>query len=403
MNDKLMKFIYLAGFCGVILATTVCAEPTLKSSFQKDFLIGVALNPAQFCESNSLEAALVKRQFDSISPENELKWERIHPQPGQFDFALADRYVEFGVTNQMTIIGHNLIWHSQTPDWVFRDDKGNPVDRDTLLARMREHIFTVVGRYKGRIFGWDVVNEALNEDGTLRNSRWRKIIGDDYIAKAFEFAHEADPQAELYYNDYSLENGPKRSGAVALIKQLQAAGVKVSGIGSQGHYRLDSPSAEQVDKTISEFEKLGIKVMITELDVNVLPSPTRSLGADVATRFGARAGLNPYTNGLPDAVQQQLAQRYADLFSVFLKHRDSVSRVTFWGVTDANSWLNDWPVRGRTAYPLLFDRQAKPKPAFDAVLKAAQAKPVIKPSPDDSASARQPSSVFKPARKNPSA
>ena len=369
-----MKYLYLAGLLEIILAATGCAQTTLKGAFQKDFLIGAALNPSQFSGSNVVEAALVRQQFNSISPENVLKWEKIHPQPGQFDFVPADRYVEFGLTNKMTVIGHNLIWHSQTPDWVFRDDRGNLIDRDTLLARMREHISTVVGRYKGKIFGWDVVNEALNEDGTWRDSPWRKIIGDDYIAKAFEYANEADPQAELYYNDFSLENEPKRSGAIALIKKLQAQGVKISGIGSQGHYGLNSPSVKQVDQTLSAFEKLGLKVMITELDVNLLPQPTSSTGAEVSTHFELRAGMNPYPNGLPDSMQQRLAQRYADLFFVFLKHRDSISRVTFWGVTDGDSWLNDWPVRGRTSYPLLFDRAGKPKPAFDAVLKTAQMK-----------------------------
>jgi endo-1,4-beta-xylanase len=365
------------------------AQTSLKDAFKNDFLIGAALSPAQFCESNSLEAAIVKTQFNSISPENVLKWEAIHPLPGQFDFRLADCYVEFGVTNKMFIVGHNLIWHSQTPEWVFRDEKGKFVDRDTLLARMREHIFTVAGRYKGKIGGWDVVNEALNEDGTLRDSPWRKIIGDDYIAKAFEFAHEADPQAELYYNDFALENKTKRAGAIELVKNLQAQGVKITGVGLQGHYALDKPSLPQVDTTISEFEKLGLKVMITELDVNVLPSPKRkSLDAEISTRYEMQAGMNPYTNGLPASVQQQLAQRYADLFAVFLKHRDSITRVTFWGVTDENSWLNDYPIRGRTAYPLLFDRAGRPKPAFDAVLKTAQVKPPIKLSQGGTASAR---------------
>ena len=363
-------------------------QPPLKEAFKDDFLIGAAVSPAQFCELNTNEAAIVKTQFNSISPENVLKWGNVHPLAGQYDFTLADRYVEFGLINKMFVIGHNLIWHEQTPDWVFRDDQGNLVDRVTLLARMREHIFAVVGRYQGKISGWDVVNEALDESGALRNSPWLKIIGDDFIARAFEFAHEADPQAELYYNDYALEKEPKRSGAVALVKKLQAQGVKISGIGLQGHYALDKPSMQEVDETISTFEKIGLKVMITELDVNMLPSPMRAGNAEVSTRYKMRAGLNPYANGLPDAVQQQLAQRYADLFSVFLKHRASVRRVTFWGVTDGNSWLNNWPVQGRTAHPLLFDRAGKPKPAFDAVLKTAQGKPAIKISPGESAPAR---------------
>ena len=383
-------FFYVFLIIGFSLALNACAQPVLKDAFKKDFLVGAALSGWQFYESNAVEAAIVKAQFNSVSPENVLKWESIHPEPGQFNFTLADRYVEFGMTNKMFIIGHNLVWHSQTPKWVFENTNGLPVDRDTLLARMREHIFTVVGRYKGKISGWDVVNEAVNDDGTLRDSPWHKIIGDNYIEKAFEFAHEADPQAELYYNDYSLEKTPKRNGVIAMIKNLQLQGVKVSGVGSQGHYALERPSLEQVDESISDLEKLDVKVMITELDVNVLPSANRSLNAEISTRFDLRAELNPYTNSLPDSVQQQLAQRYADLFSVFLKHRNSISRVTFWGVTDADSWLNDWPIPGRTSHPLLFDRDGKPKPAFSAVLKTAQTRSAMKTSEGDSAMVHQP-------------
>ena len=358
---------------GLFLALTCCAteQTTLREAFKNDFLIGAALNESQFCESNAAEAALVKKQFDSITPENVLKWEYVHPEPGKFDFSLADRYVEFGLKNKMFIVGHNLIWHEQTPKWVFQDDKGNPVDRDTLLARMRDHILTVAGRYKGKIGGWDVVNEALNEDGTLRESPWEKIIGEDYLLKAYQFAHEADPRAELYYNDYSVENPPKRNGAIALIKKLQSQGVKISGVGLQGHYQMDWPVINQVDETISAFSKLGVKVMITELDLDVLPPVTENQGADVSLNFALTATLNPYTNGLPDSVQKQVAQRYADLFAVFVKHRASISRVTFWGVADADSWLNNWPVKGRTAYPLLFDRNCRPTSAFGAAISVA--------------------------------
>jgi endo-1,4-beta-xylanase len=233
---------------------------------------------------------------------------------------------------------------------------------------MRDHIHTVVGRYKGRIKGWDVVNEALNEDGTLRQTPWLKIIGEDYLIKAFQFAHEADPQAQLYYNDYSLENEPKRNGAIQLIKKLQAAGVPIYGVGLQGHDKLDWPTVEQQDATIKAFAALGIKVCITELDIDVLPRANRNQTADVNATAQMQTNLNPYANGLPDSVQQALARRYAELFRVFLKHRDVIDRVTFWGVTDGDSWLNDWPVRGRTSYPLLFDRAGQPKPAFDAVI-----------------------------------
>jgi endo-1,4-beta-xylanase len=345
---------------------------TLKEAYKNDFMIGVAINQNQFTGEDTNGVAIIKSQFNSISPENVLKWEIIQPRPGKdgYDFELGDRYVEFGEKNWMYIIGHTLVWHSQTPKWVFQDANGralsgtNAADRELLLQRMHDHIQTVVGRYKGRIKCWDVVNEALNEDGTLRKSPWERIIGDDYIEKAFQYAHEADPDAILRYNDYSLENEPKRKGAIALIKKLQAEGIPIGAIGLQDHVKMDWPSIEQEDGMISDFAKLGIKVMITELDVDLLG---RSQSADVA-EMQKQHTSDIYKNGLPDSVQQALAKRYADLFTVFVKHRKDIALVTFWGVSDGDSWLN----RGRMNYPLLFDRDHQPKPAFKAVIKAAQ-------------------------------
>ena len=349
-------------------ATVPGTASSLKDAFAGAFMVGAALNADQFHERDARGATLVKQHFNTITPENVLKWERVHPELGRYDFTDGDRFVEFGRANGMFIVGHTLVWHSQTPRWVFEHANGQPVSRDTLLARMRDHIHTVAGRYRGRIRGWDVVNEALNEDGTLRQTPWLRIIGDDYLIKAFQFAHEADPQAELYYNDYSLENAPKRAGAVALVRKLQAAGVPVHGIGSQGHNKMDWPSAAQQDSTIAAFASLGVQVMITELDVDVLPAPGRYRGADVSYNVALQDTLNPYRQALPDSVQAALARRYAELFGVYLKHRDAISRVTFWGVADGDSWLNDWPVRGRTSYPLLFDRERRPKPAFGSVI-----------------------------------
>jgi endo-1,4-beta-xylanase len=350
-----------------------CAQSTLKDTFKKDFLIGAALNEDQFSGKGGCAETLIPAQFNSISPENVLKWEAVHPETNRYNFGPGDRYVAFGRKNKMFIVGHTLVWHSQTPRSVFRNDKGKPADRDTLLQRMHEHISTVVGRYRGKIGGWDVVNEALNEDGTLRASPWLKIIGEDYILKAYQFAHEADPKAQLYYNDYSLENAPKRAGAIALIRKLQSQGVHLTAVGLQGHYKMDWPQPSELDQTIRDFSALGIKVMITELDMDMLPRAARSEAADTGMNFRSQAALDPYTNGLPESVQQAVTKRYADLFGVVVKNRKSVSRVTFWGVTDANSWLNNWPVRGRTSYPLLFDRNCQPKPAFDAIIKTATA------------------------------
>jgi endo-1,4-beta-xylanase len=345
--------------------------PSLKDAYENSFLIGAAINERVFSEQDARDAAIVKAQFNSITPENVLKWEAVHPQPDKYNFGPADQFVAFGEKNHMFLVGHTLIWHNQTPKWVFQDDKGQPLTREQLLARMREHIQTVVGRYKGKISGWDVVNEALDEDGTLRQTPWMKIIGADYIEKAFQFAHEADPKAELYYNDYSLENEAKREGAVDLIRRLRERGVPVTGVGIQGHDNLDWPTVEQEDATIAAFAQLGVKVMITELDIDVLPAATRSGSADVSVNLAPRPELNPYVAGLPPSVQEKLAKRYADLFRVFLKHQRAVERVTFWGVTDSTSWKNNWPIRGRTNYPLLFDRNGNAKPAFQAVIRAA--------------------------------
>jgi len=351
-------------------ALNLPAQKTLKDAFKDYFLIGAALNRAQIYEEDTRGAEIVKTQFNTISPENILKWEAVHPQSARYDFEAADRYVAFGEKYGMFVVGHTLIWHNQTPDSVFTDAKGNYVSRNELLKRMRQHIETVVGRYKGKIKGWDVVNEALNDDGTLRQSLWLKIIGEDYIAKAFQFAHEADPNAELYYNDYSLENEPKLKGAVKLIRQLQAAKISIKAVGLQGHNNLTFPTLAQQENAINEFAKLGIKVNVTELDVSVLSDPEGFNGAEVTMDFAMQEKLNPYKKGLPDDVRQKLATRYADLFGVFIKHRKDISRITFWNVTDGDSWLNNFPVKGRTNYPLLFDREGKPKSAFDAVIQS---------------------------------
>lgn len=350
--------------------TRIAAQDSLADAYKKSFLVGVAINRAQIYNEDARGDKIIKSQFNCISPENVLKWESVHPKPGVYDFSATDHYVEFGEKNRMAIIGHTLVWHQQTPKWVFEDDKGNPVTRNVLLQRMHDHIQTVVGRYKGRIKGWDVVNEALADDGRLRESPWLKIIGEDYLEKAYEYAHQADPKAELYYNDYALENAPKRNGAIALIKELKAKGVPIHAIGLQGHDNLDWPTVEQQDATITAFESLGIKVNITELDITVLPSPKET--ADATATLESQAGLNPYKDGLLEAVEKKLAERYAELFKVFVKHRDAIERVTFWGVTDADSWRNDWPFRGRTDYPLLFDLKGARKPAFDAVMRVAK-------------------------------
>jgi len=345
---------------------------TLKDAYKGILRIGVAVNMQQFEERDTVSDRIIVSQFNQISPENALKWQAVHPDTDTYTFNEADKYVAFGEKHKMFIVGHCLVWHSQTPRSVFVNADGKPLTREVLLQRMRDHIHTVVGRYKGRIGGWDVVNEALNDDGTMRQSQWYKIIGDDFVVKAFEYAHEADPDAELYYNDYALEGEAKRRGALRLLRKLQAAGVPVTGIGLQGHMHLDTPDAAAEARTIEAFAALGLKVNISELDIDVLPRTARTDSADVSATSAATANSNPYVNGLPEEMQQALATRYGELFRVFVDHSASMGRVTFWGVTDRDSWLNNFPARGRTNHPLLFDRQGNPKAAFNAVLGAAQ-------------------------------
>ncbi len=372
---KTSTFILSAKIIALLCCSAAAAETnsstraTLKNTFKNDFLMGVAINEAQFSGKDTRGDAIIKSQFNSISPENCLKWESVHPEPDKYNFGPADRYVEFGEKNGLTVIGHCLIWHNQTPKWVFEDANGNPVDRDTLLSRMSNHIHAVVGRYKGRIKAWDVVNEAILEDGSWRQSPWYKIIGEDYIAKAFQFAHEADPAADLTYNEYQIEDEPKRKGMMAMIRKLQAQGAPITAIGTQMHERMDWPSIDAVDAHFRDLCSLGLKVWVTELDVQVLPDARAWRNVNLTTNAALRAQLDLYPNGLSASVQRAQAERYAELFRVILKYSDKIDRVTFWCVTDADTWLNYWPLQPRTDYPLLFDKNGKPKPAFDAVIQ----------------------------------
>jgi endo-1,4-beta-xylanase len=348
--------------------------PVLKNLFEKHFLIGAALNDDVVSGKDPQAAEIVEEQFNTITPENVMKWEHIHPELNKYDFDAADRFVAFGVKNKMFIIGHTLVWQNQIPDWAFVDISKKLLSRDAMIARMHDHIFTVVGRYKGKVKGWDVVNEALTDEGTLGKTKWLETIGEDFIAKAFEYAHDADPNAELYYNDFSLDKPAKRDAAVRLVKNLKSRGLRIDGVGIQGHWGMDYPTREDLDAFIDSMRALGVKVMVTELDIDILPIASNYTGADIHMKADLQKELNPYADGLPPLVQEKLAGRYAELFAQLLAHKGKVSRVTLWGVYDKTSWLNNWPVRGRTSYPLLFDRSYKPKEAFFAVVKTAENK-----------------------------
>lgn len=338
--------------------------PSLKNAFSYDFFIGAAINGDLVKGTDTLGLKLLKREFNSITPENIMKWSYIHPLPDTFDFEMSDKYVELGQKNNMRIIGHTLVWHSQLADWVSQVD-----DSLSMAGVLKDHINTIVGRYKGRIDSWDVVNEALNEDGSLRESVFKKVLGDHYVELAFQTAAEADPEAQLVYNDYSLTRPEKREGAVRLVKSLRQKGIKIDAIGMQGHWNLEGPTLEEIENSILAFHKAGVKVLVTELDITVLPNPWDLEGAEVGQNFEGSPLMDPYPESLPDSVGQKLAQRYKDIFSLFIKHRDKIDRVTFWGINDGASWLNGWPIDNRTNYPLLFNRDYGPKKAYKSVLQ----------------------------------
>lgn len=338
-------------------------EKSLKDAFEKDFYIGVALNGRLIDQSDSTALTLVKREFNSITAENIMKSAIIHPQRDSFNFEMADKFVALGKDNNMHVHGHTLIWHSQLSPWFTAIE-------DSLEFRdaTEKHIKDLAIHFKGIVDSWDVVNEALNEDGTLRNSIFLKKMGEEYLPLAFKWTSEVAPNAQLYYNDYNMTNPEKRQGAIRMIKKIQEQGIQVDGVGMQGHWHLDYPSSEEIEQSILEYSKLGVQVAITELDISVLPNPWDMEGAEISQNFENSDEMNPYTKGLPDSIQVKLAKRYMDIFNIFLKHSDKISRVTFWGVSDGQSWLNGFPIRGRTNYPLLFDRELRPKAAYDSII-----------------------------------
>ncbi|NPE47725.1 endo-1,4-beta-xylanase [Sphingobacterium sp. arapr2] len=346
---------------GGLTAQQATERLALKAAFADKFAIGTALNLNQIYEKDSKAKALIESQFNTITAENCMKAMYLQPREGEFNFKDADRFVEYGEKHGMRLIGHTLIWHSQAPGWFFKDKEGKEVSKEVLIERMRKHIHTVLSRYKGRIKGWDVVNEAILDNGEWRQSKFYQIIGEDFVRLAFQFAHEADPDAELYYNDYSMFLEGRRKGVVSMVRKLQEKGGKIDGIGMQGHLNIDYPALSDFENSLLAFSALGVKVMITEMEISVLPAPKQTRGAEVSTRFTYNKQLDPYAKGLPKDKELLLGQRYKDFFALFLKHRDKIDRVTVWGVTDGDSWKNNWPVPGRRDYPLLFDRNYRPK------------------------------------------
>jgi len=355
-----------------VCLATVTAFGGIKDAYTGRFHVGAALGKWVYEQTPNAESDIVAANFSSITAENEMKPERVQPREGEFHWDSADKFVAFGERHGMKIIGHCLVWHYQTPDWFFKNADGSKADRETLIARMRAHIHAVVGRYKGRIHGWDVVNEAFDDGGRLHPSPWRDGIGEDFIELAFRFAHEADPDAELYYNDFNMFTAGKRRGVVEMVRKFKEKGVRIDAVGLQSHAGLKGPKVEEYEATIEALASVGVKAMITELDVSVLPSAW-GLTAEITSRHDYDEKYNPWKDGvLPKDVEKEHARRYIDLFKMYLRHADVIDRVTLWGLTDGDSWLNDFPVSGRTDYPLFFGRDGQMKLCAKAVWRLSQ-------------------------------
>lgn len=341
----------------------------LKDAFKGTFLIGTAVDGRTVNDPTAPLAQLVAREFDAITPTNMMKWGPIEPREGEWQWTGPDRLVDFGAAHKMTVVGHTLVWHSQTPSWLFVDEQKTPVTKAKLLQRIETRIRTLVGRYKGRIHVWDVVNEAIDEDEKgWRRSPFFTIAGPEYAELAFRVAHEVDPRAALLYNDYNEHNPGRRRFLVDVLRDYRKRGVPIHGVGFQGHVGLEYPDMAEYEKSLQAIAAEGLPVHVTELDVDVLPRASGYTGAEISTNFELRESLNPWKTGLPPDIDAKLTARYRQLFELFLKYRTTVARVSTWGTHDGESWKNNFPVRGRTNYPLLFDRELRPKAAHAGLI-----------------------------------
>lgn len=352
--------------------SSVFAQSTLREATKGKFLMGVAINTMQHNGSNPEVEAAIASQFSAIVAENCMKNGPIHPEEHKYNFADADQFVAFGEKNNLTVTGHCLIWHSQLGRWFTVGDSGKDCSPEVLKQRMKDHIQTVLTRYKGRIKGWDVVNEAFEDDGSYRKSKLYKILGEDFIKYAFQYAHEADPDLELYYNDYNMYVPAKCDAVIEMVKKLKAAGCRIDAVGMQGHMIMDSPSVEEEETSVKKLAAAGVKVMITEWDISILPRPNNQTSANISDKAEYTKKFDPYRDGVPDTAMAKWNKRVTDMFAMFLRHSDVIDRVTVWGLNDGTSWLNGFPIRGRRDYPVLYDRSMKPKAVVQQMIELAK-------------------------------
>ena len=358
----------------ILLSLVVCGAvvlaaddvPSLYQEYEEFFPIGTAVAVSQWNRTLDSHQHLIEKHFNSVTAENAMKPDALQPREGHFDFGTANELVDFAEENDMQVRGHTLVWHSQVPDWFFEDEAGRRIDekeeiteeeRQLVIDRMENHVKTVVGEYKGQVYAWDVVNEAV-DGNSLRQTPWLEIIGEEYLAMAFRFAHEADPEAKLFYNDYNSVQ--RRDTIYEMLKGLIEEGVPVHGIGMQGHWDIDGPSKFLIEQTIQQFAELDdltdydFEIQITELDVSLFS-------------WGDETRLEEPSQ----YILFQQAQRYEELFELFIEYSDIITGVTLWGIADDATWLDNFPVENRDDWPLLFDENHEPKEAFWRVIDVA--------------------------------
>ena len=375
-----LGLLLLAGSLSVNAAQGQDPAPVLKNTFADSFKMGVAVNQDIVTGKNAAAQSIIAKQFNTVTLENAMKAEVIYPQKGKVDFSGADAFIDFAKQNNMFTVAHTLVWHNQTPDWFFTNSKNEPNTPAQQLEQMRKHIELVAGRYKNKVDAWDVVNEVIADDGSYRPTVWVNRVGDgDTMVKAaFKYAQQYSPNTELYYNDFNAWRPEKRDGIIRMIKMLQKEGIRIDGIGIQAHWGLNFPKMQYIEQAIDAYAALGIKVMITELDIDVLPLTKEGqiTGTDMMKpQFQLEefeTYLDPYKSGLPSDVEAQLNARYKALFELFYAKRDKIDRVTFWGLHDGMSWKNDYPIPNRTNYPLLWDRNLNPKPIIKTIADVVQ-------------------------------
>ncbi|WP_278381845.1 endo-1,4-beta-xylanase [Pseudoalteromonas distincta] len=371
-----LSLLLLAGS----LSVNAAQDPALKNTFADSFKMGVAVNQDIVTGKNAAAQSIIAKQFNTVTLENAMKAEVIYPQQGKVDFSGADAFIDFAKQNNMFTVAHTLVWHNQTPDWFFTNSKNEPNTPAQQLEQMRKHIELVAGRYKNKVDAWDVVNEVIADDGSYRPTVWvnRVADGDTMVKAAFKYAQQYSPNTELYYNDFNAWRPEKRDGIIRMIKMLQKEGIRIDGIGIQAHWGLNFPKMQYIEQAIDAYAALGIKVMITELDIDVLPLTKEGqiTGTDMMKpQFQLEefeTYLDPYKNGLPSDLEAQLNARYKALFELFYAKRDKIDRVTFWGLHDGMSWKNDYPIPNRTNYPLLWNRNLTPKPIIKTISDVAQ-------------------------------